>query len=324
MLFFPFKVDISLSRTPYLTILIAIACLVIYWQQENISRDIVAYADTFCAAQKGQRHKTVMKKLYEKSEADENSICISAITSIHFSDDPNKTISKLVSQTTRFSTKSLERTHTYINDHLHKKYDEFKKDAPEDLTRNLWYSPDSFNIVKMISSTFSHSSWSHVIGNLFFFFAFAASIEIILGSVIFFIVIAGLAVGTNASYALAVYSAPEVIPTLGLSGVVMGMIGMFIYFIPKERILCFFWFIIIIKKFSIPAWILAIWYFGWDVYGLYSTGTSSSVNLIAHVSGFILGYIIGMTFFKWRKQELIEEIKQMQYSKDMAAVMNKP
>lgn len=306
MLFFPFKADIRLPGIPLLTILITIACLYIYWLQFNNDLVFYKYTSEFCAKTSNNKHKLVMNKLSRTdigfSTVEET--CRSTYITIHTAPDKAIQIKTIADNTEKFSSKSLEQSHRYIENYLAESYDKFRINAPELLTNKLSYNPKTYNPVNMITSTFAHGGWDHVIGNLFFFFAFAATIEAILGILIFPLYVVALGIGTNLIYSLAVMASPEALPTVGLSGVVMGMMGLFTYFVPTARIKCFFWFLIIIRKFAIPAWLLALWYFGWDVYALTETGTSGNVNLVAHVSGFIMGYLIGFVFFRKRKRQV--------------------
>ena len=56
---------------------------------------------------------------------------------------------------------------------------------PRQLTDKLAYRPDKFNVVTMITSTFAPGGWSHLLGNLLFFFIFASCIEADLGELNF-------------------------------------------------------------------------------------------------------------------------------------------
>lgn len=322
MLFFPYKADIRLARIPFLTILISVFCLVIYWQQSLSDNEIARYTGTFCEQQKSRIHKVVMTKIAGSQKVDYSDICSAVYSAIYSNKDAHKTIKEIANTKASFSSKSLNRTHEYISKYLTAKYEKFMADVPASLTKKLYYEPSSFNVIKMISSAFSHGSWSHVVGNLFFFFAFAATVEIILGSVIFSLIIIGLATGTNLIYSISTLSNVDALPTLGLSGVVMGMMGLFAYFIPTTKIRCFYWFLIWVKRFGVPAWLLAMWYFGWDVYGLYASDTAGGVNLIAHVSGFVEGFLIGLIFFRWRKAEVLTQLKSNRDREQFSKAMN--
>lgn len=320
MLFFPFMADVRLPRFPFITILISILCLTIYWQQTKSDIELTEYPSNFCSNQEGRVYKIVLKKIAESKDYHGDDVCEAVFTAIHLSRDIDATINDLVKETTKFSSKSTEQTHAYMHLLLKKMHSKFNSNAPGNLTNQLKFDPEKFHILKMISSAFAHGDWGHVIGNLFFFFAFAATVELLVGSIYFVLITLGLAIGTNTTYLLAVQSTTDSVPTLGLSGVVMGMIGLFIYFIPKAKIRCFFWFIFIIRKFGIPAWLLATWYFGWDVYDLYRYGSSTGTNLVAHVSGFVQGYLIGILLFKSRKIAVNEELKRVSNNEQLRQV----
>ncbi len=321
MLFFPFKADINLSRLPVLTILVSLLCLYIYWQQTTSEQAFSDYTNTFCAEQKSRIDRVVMHKIAKDNGQSKKTICSVVLSGIYFSSDEKLKIADISSSVTAFSSKNEEKSQAYVSAYLTKKSQQFALTAPSNLSVDLYYVPDNFNVFKMITSAFAHGSWSHVIGNLFFFFAFSATIEVIIGILFYPVFFVALAIGTNLVYSLAVWSTPGALPTLGLSGVVMGMMGLFIYFLPTAKIRCFFWFIIIVRRFGVPAWLLAMWYFGWDVADLYMTGTSSGVNLVAHVSGFVLGFLIGLLLFKRRRAEVHKAIRSSAHSKAFSKAM---
>lgn len=240
MLFFPFRADITLSGIPVFTVFILILCLTVYWQQAKNDTNLLDYTGAFCEKKNSRMDKIIMKKITETNHGVAGDICYSLYLTIFQSSEPENKIAEISSSTAKFSTKNLEKSHLYINQYLTKNSAEFNAGAPESLSTNLSYKPESFNVIAMITSAFAHGSWTHVIGNLFFFFAFATTIEAIVGLVFFPLIIVALAIGTNVVYSLAVMASPEALPTLGLSGVVMGVMGLFTYFIPTAKIRCFF------------------------------------------------------------------------------------
>ncbi len=321
MLFFPFRADIRLSRFPLLTILISLLCLFIYWQQVQSNEELMAYTQQFCNEQTSRKHKVIMQKLADAHQYKGEDICRSVFMTLNYVEDRESFIKEMAAETSSFTGRSLIDTHNKITVYIYQKLKEYDQHAPDDLSNLLSYKPDSYNPLTMISSAFAHGSWSHVIGNLFFFFAFAATVEAILGVMLFPVVIIALAIGTNLVYSLSLIGSADSIATLGLSGVVYGVMGLFIYFIPHARIRCFFWFIIIFRKFGLPAWLLAGWYFGWDLFALFQHGNAGGVNLVAHVSGFIEGYLIGLLLFRWRKQQIRKELQRSESREQLAKVL---
>ena len=55
---------------------------------------------------------------------------------------------------------------------------------------------------------------------------------------------------------------------------------------------------------AVPAWLLSLWYIGFDVYQLLNNKEMGTVNLVAHVSGAIIGLLLSITSFRRRKQEV--------------------
>lgn len=302
MLFFPYSADIHLGRLPIYTILISLLCIVIYFNQSDNEHELSQFSEQYCAQDWGRYHDLTMSKISKK---DPHEVCVYIMISAQLSRDVPDYFQEIAEHSMPFDSLNREDGHQFIIDQLNIRYNDYLAKAPSYETSDLWYYPDSYHIGRMISSSFAHGDWAHLAGNLFFFFAFAASVEIIVGYIFFPIIIITLAIGTSIAYSLATASNPEALPTLGLSGVVMGMIGLFIYFIPMEKIKCFFWFLLYVRVLFIPAWILASWYIGWDIYNLYHDDGTSNVNFVAHVSGALIGYLTGLIFFRRRKQEVM-------------------
>ena len=80
------------------------------------------------------------------------------------------------------------------------------------------------------------------------------------------------------------------------------MIGFSAFMMPWARIKTFFWFLHVARSYAIPAWVLAGWYIGWDIYDLFTRTENSTINFLAHVSGGITGYAMGYLFFKKEKE----------------------
>lgn len=97
----------------------------------------------------------------------------------------------------------------------------------------------------------------------------------------------------------------------------MGMIGVFVYLMPKINIRCFLWFFVIFRIVKVPAWLLAAWYVSWDIYALYFSEDQSAINFIAHVSGATIGFGLGLIFLVERKEEMEEEIRLHQQAEEL-------
>jgi membrane associated rhomboid family serine protease len=179
-----------------------------------------------------------------------------------------------------------------------------------DITESLMYYPESWNPIKMVTQSLAHGSWSHLIGNMIFYLAFAPALEIILGNKIRYIWIMlfiSFVVGVCFSFAV-LTGAMKSLPSLGFSGVVMGMIGLSAYLMPRARIRVFCWYVIAWKTVYVRSWILAAGFIGLDAWTMLTVEDYGYINVVAHVAGGFAGYLYGFFWLKERKEEVQDEL----------------
>jgi membrane associated rhomboid family serine protease len=164
---------------------------------------------------------------------------------------------------------------------------------PRFLQEEMAHEPPSLNPVPMLLSSFSHVDWWHVTGNLVFFVAFAVAVEAVLGSLLFIGAIVLLSVICGVAYSLFCVLTGSYAPTVGLSGVVMGIIGMAAFLMPRAPIHTVIGFGFLGWRFAVPAWLLAAWFIGWDIYSLFQGAmAATSTNFLSHVAGGVGGYLM--------------------------------
>jgi len=292
MFFIPFKVDLLLHRIPIVTILICFLCIGVYYGQAKNGVAVQKAGESFCQYKGEVIWRMVLNKTVGSTG---QGACLEMMWEIHLSDTPEQVIEQFAAEGDVIAGMSRAEDVKLKRRVIEDKYAAFERRVPKYDTQQLWYQPESWDVKDMVTASFAHSSWTHVMGNLFFFFAFAATIELIIGSFRFAAVILGLALGTNVFYSLAMSSVADPLPTVGLSGVVMGVMTLFAFFIPSERIKCFVWFLLLVRVVAVPAWMLVVWYIGWDTYDLFVLSDDrSGINLASHVSGAALGYLTGV------------------------------
>ncbi len=172
------------------------------------------------------------------------------------------------------------------------------------------YDPTVPNPWRMVTAALAHADWWHVIGNLIFFIAFAPVLELMAGRVRFAVILLIITTIVHITYSMTVVFSGWPAPTLGLSGVVFGMIGLAAYVAPRMRIRTLIWFFIYIRNHSIPAWILAAWYVSWNIWDMLMKTGYGGTNFIAHVSGAFAGYLIGMLLMQEQRDEYRDEIDE--------------
>ena len=99
------------------------------------------------------------------------------------------------------------------------------------VSESLLFYPETWNPLKMIVSSLAHADWLHLVGNMIFYLAFAPALELLIGSrlkYLWIMLFIALVVGVCDSIA-ALFASGPVLPTLGFSGIVTGMIGLSAY-----------------------------------------------------------------------------------------------
>jgi membrane associated rhomboid family serine protease len=145
----------------------------------------------------------------------------------------------------------------------------------------------------LISSMFLHGSWAHLLGNMFYLCVFGAPIEGRTGPWRFFgfYAVCGLIAGVAH-----VASGPEsVIPTVGASGAISGILGAYVLTFPLTevpiivRLLTFGWFTP-----RLPAVVVfGLWLLlQWIGYLTAQPGDAGGVAFMAHIGGFIAGLVL--------------------------------
>lgn len=301
MIFIPYRFSLDLVTLPLVTILVSALCLLVYASQHLNERRYVQSAETFCES--GRSNLDLM--MYAKATGEPPSrACFAFVTGAAAAQDRTDYIETLAATSPQMAGLSLAESRRHMAAFLQDEFQRFSWVAPKLATRELWYHPKTWSLRGMATSVFAHGGWEHVIGNLFFFFAFAAAVEAILGTFLYVLVFFVLTVGTNAAYSLAMLHAVDPAPTVGLSGVVMGMMALLTYLMPHGRIKCFYWIVVKFGIVAIPAWLLFVWYAGFDVYQLMSNASLGEINLVAHVSGATIGYVLGLLFFRQYRRDL--------------------
>ena len=175
----------------------------------------------------------------------------------------------------------------------------------------LAFHPDQLDPLKMFSSVFTHADIWHLLGNLFFFYCFARTIEARITATGFVLSFVVFVLATNLAYAV---SAREPIPTLGLSGVVWGYMGMFLFRYPKDRIECW---VLFLNKIELPAALFILAFLTLDIVAYRHTEVAA-VNYVAHFSGFAAGALFKMAFWNTFTTEKPEPRKKEAYASRLA------
>ena len=150
--------------------------------------------------------------------------------------------------------------------------------------------------ITILTAMFMHGSWSHIIGNMIFLWAFAPEIEDAMGPIRFLIFyLAGGLVAMLAQIAAVPHST---VPNLGASGAIAAVMGAFMVTYPRDQIKSVLFIFVFARITFVPAALLIGF---WFVTQLLHAGSVADVQTggvayLAHVGGFIFGAITARWF----------------------------
>jgi len=137
-----------------------------------------------------------------------------------------------------------------------------------------------------LTSMFMHGSIMHILGNMMFLFVFGDNLENLLGHIryVAFYIFCGLA----AAVAQIVMGPDSIIPMLGASGAISGVLGGYLLLFPQRRVRA------LIFNFltEVPAFIaLGLWIVYQVVLGYFTPAGTGGVAYAAHIGGFVAGLV---------------------------------
>lgn len=144
----------------------------------------------------------------------------------------------------------------------------------------------------LITAMFMHGSWMHIIGNMVYLFIFGDQIEDRLGHGKFlaFYLLCGIAAGL----AQVVYQSDSIIPCLGASGAIAGVLGAYLVIHPRKQVRV----LVLRMVVHLPAVVVLGGWFVLQVISQISVvgGAGGGVAYMAHIGGFVAGVVMILIF----------------------------
>jgi len=150
--------------------------------------------------------------------------------------------------------------------------------------------------ITILTAMFMHASWSHIIGNMIFLWAFGPEVEDAMGRgrYLVFYLIGGLV----AMLAQVLADPRSTVPNLGASGAIAAVMGAFLVTYPRDQIKSVLLIFIFVKVTFIPAALLiGVWFLSQLIHaGQVAQAQTGGVAYVAHVGGFIFGAVTARLF----------------------------
>ena len=151
--------------------------------------------------------------------------------------------------------------------------------------------------VTLFTSMFMHGGIAHIAGNMLFLWIFGDNIEDRLGHVryLIFYLLCGVIASLAHVFVTAAFAGEQLdmlVPSLGASGAISGVLGGYILLHPSRRVT------VILFRFltDVPAWVaIGIWFAFQLIRGIGILGEGSQkggVAYAAHVGGFLAGLVL--------------------------------
>ena len=157
------------------------------------------------------------------------------------------------------------------------------------------------HLITVLTGMFMHGSWSHIIGNMVFFWAFGPEIEDAMGSLRYTIFY--LLGGIVAMAAQVAFDPHSTVPNLGASGAIAAVMGAFLVTYPRDEIKSLLIIFLFARVTFVPAALLiGVWFLMQFLsLGAIAQQPTGGVAYAAHVGGFIFGAVTARLFESRRR-----------------------
>ena len=156
--------------------------------------------------------------------------------------------------------------------------------------------------ITLLTSMFMHGGWAHLFGNMLFLWIFGDNLENVMGHAryLIFYLLCGLIASLAHVFATVAFGGNQLVPSLGASGAISGVLGGYILLFPKRRVK-----VIMLRMLTeVPAMVaLGLWFAFQLISGLGVLGSGSQeggVAYAAHIGGFIAGLVLVKLFVAGR------------------------
>lgn len=284
MLLIPFDRKLDWKKPPLITIMLVIVNVVVYftWQSSENSQTEELY-DYYHESGLGEIEYPAFKKFLRANNQLKD-----------FSGYPEHDWILLI---THYEFNRQLEKGTVIHA-KHKQYDQwqtkrkqFNEKKSKIASFEYGYKTGDPSILTAITHMFLHGGMGHLLGNMFFLFTVGFLVEATLGKFAYLGLYLLTGIGSVLCYQL--FAEPTLIPGVGASGAISGVMGMYTVFYWLRPIRFFYFIYVYFDTIRLPAIILLPLWLGTELYNLYSY-PESNINYLAHIGGYVAGAALAL------------------------------
>ncbi|HZP40702.1 MAG TPA: rhomboid family intramembrane serine protease [Candidatus Binatia bacterium] len=154
--------------------------------------------------------------------------------------------------------------------------------------------PREFAFSRLLTSMFLHGGIAHLLGNMLYLYIFGDNVEDRMGHgrYLAFYLLCGVAAGS----AQALTNPDSGLPMVGASGAIAGVLGAYMLFFRRARVVTLVFLFLFIFRAEVPAVFFLVVWFLWQLGSGVATlarAPGGGVAFWAHVGGFVAGMILG-------------------------------
>jgi membrane associated rhomboid family serine protease len=151
-------------------------------------------------------------------------------------------------------------------------------------------------IATILTSTFLHGGWLHLIGNMWYLWIFGDNVEDRMGHARYLLFY--LAGGAASGVLHTVMNPHSPLPTVGASGAIAAVLGAYLVLFPRARVVTLVPLFIVIQLMALPAVVvLGLWFVFQFFAGAlslgYAAGSTGGTAWWGHIGGFAFGMLLG-------------------------------
>ena len=145
----------------------------------------------------------------------------------------------------------------------------------------------------IVTSMFLHGGWMHLIGNMWFLWIFGNNVEDSMGGVRFAVFY--LLCGAAAALAQVFMQSSSIIPMVGASGAIGGIMGAYVVLFPRVKVYNLLFLGFFVTTVALPAWAMLGYWLLLQFLGTLGA-SESGVAVWAHIGGFVAGAVLVKLF----------------------------